>query len=119
MNHVRALIVASHPGPSLAITAMVALLTAQARPGLGPVLVAPAILAGQLSVGWSNDAFDATRDAAAAGRISPLLRRYQPPGPSGSRPSSLHRRAGVVPRDRRAHLVIRGDVAAAWAYNAG
>ena len=29
------------------------------------MLIAPAMLAGQLSVGWSNDAFDAGRDAAA------------------------------------------------------
>ena len=64
MRRVRALIIASHAGPSLAITAMATLLAAQAAPrGLGPVLVAPAMLAGQLSVGWSNDAFDAPRDA--------------------------------------------------------
>jgi len=62
----RALIIASHPGPSLAITAFATLLAAHAAPhGLGPVLVAPAMLAGWLSVGWSNDAFDAGRDAAA------------------------------------------------------
>jgi 4-hydroxybenzoate polyprenyltransferase len=66
MNRVRALIIASHPGPSLAITAMTTLLAAEGAPhGTGPVLVAPAMLAGQLSVGWSNDACDARRDAAA------------------------------------------------------
>src|ERR1700754_3851681 len=68
MVRARALLVASHPGPSLAITAMATVLAAEAAPsGFGPVLVAPAMLAGQLSVGWSNDACDAPR-AVAAGR---------------------------------------------------
>ena len=57
MVRLRALLIASHPGPSLAITAMATVLAAEAAPhGLGPVLTAPAMLAGQLSVGWSNDA---------------------------------------------------------------
>lgn len=73
MSRVRALIVASHPGPSLAITAMATLLAAEAAPhGTGPVLVAPAMLAGQLSVGWSNDACDARRDAAAGRTDKPV-----------------------------------------------
>ena len=80
MKLVRALIIASHPIPSLAVTAMATLLTAEAAPqGFGAgrvVLVALAVLAGQLSVGWSNDAIDADRDAgradkpAAAGLVS-------------------------------------------------
>ncbi len=69
MKLVRALIIASHPIPSLAVTAMATLLTAEAAPaGFGAgrvVLMALAVLAGQLSVGWSNDAIDADRDAAA------------------------------------------------------
>jgi 4-hydroxybenzoate polyprenyltransferase len=80
MKLVRALIIASHPIPSLAVTAMATLLTAEAAPpGFGAVrvvLVALAVLAGQLSVGWSNDAIDAERDAgrsdkpAAVGLVS-------------------------------------------------
>jgi 4-hydroxybenzoate polyprenyltransferase len=69
MKLVRALINASHPIPSLAVTAMATLLTAEAAPpGFGPgrvVIVALAVLTGQLSVGWSNDAIDADRDAVA------------------------------------------------------
>ena len=62
-----------HPGPSLAITALITLLAAQAAPhGTGPVLVAPAVLAGQLSIGWSNDAFDAGRDAVAGRADKPI-----------------------------------------------
>jgi 4-hydroxybenzoate polyprenyltransferase len=73
MSRVRALLIASHPGPSLAITAMATLLAAQAAPhGAGPVLVAPAMLDTQLSVGWSNDAFDAARDAAAGRTDKPV-----------------------------------------------
>ncbi len=66
MSHVRALVLASHPVPCLAVTALASLLAAQAAShGTGPVLVVPVMLAGQLSVGWSNDAIDAQRDAAA------------------------------------------------------
>jgi 4-hydroxybenzoate polyprenyltransferase len=54
---------------------MVTALTAEAAPyGIGPVLVAPAILAGQLSVGWSNDACDAARDTAAGRTDKPIAR---------------------------------------------
>ena len=75
MIRVRALLIASHPGPSLAITAMATVLAAEAAPsGIGPVLVAPAMLAGQLSVGWSNDACDAARDIAAGRTDKPVAR---------------------------------------------
>jgi len=75
MVRMRALVIASHPGPSLAITAMATVLAAEAAPtGFGPVLVAPAMLAGQLSVGWSNDACDAARDVAAGRTDKPVAR---------------------------------------------
>lgn len=52
---------------------MAALLAARAAPhGIGPVLTAPAMLAGQLSVGWSNDAVDAPVDAAAGRTDKPV-----------------------------------------------
>jgi 4-hydroxybenzoate polyprenyltransferase len=122
MNRVRALIIASHPGPSLAITGMVTLLTAQAAPrGLGPVLVAPAILAGQLSVGWSNDYFDAARDAAAG--------RTDKPIPTGDITAGAVQTAAITALAAAlvmslaislAALIINSVmIAAAWAYNAG
>jgi 4-hydroxybenzoate polyprenyltransferase len=75
LKRVRALITTSHPGPSLAITGLATLLAAQAAPhGIGPVLTAPALLAGKLSIGWSNDACDAGRDAAAGRTDKPLAR---------------------------------------------
>ncbi len=75
LNRVQALIITSHPGPSVAITALTTILAVQAAPhGIGPALTAPALLAGQLSVGWSNDACDARRDAAAGRTDKPLAR---------------------------------------------
>jgi 4-hydroxybenzoate polyprenyltransferase len=74
-SRARALVVAGHPGPALVITAFVTALTAHAAPtGLGPVLAAPSILAGQLSVGWSNDACDAARDLTAGRTDKPVAR---------------------------------------------
>jgi 4-hydroxybenzoate polyprenyltransferase len=75
LNRVQALIITSHPGPSVAITVLTTVLAVQAAPhGIGPVLTAPALLAGQLSIGWSNDACDAARDAAAGRTDKPLAR---------------------------------------------
>jgi 4-hydroxybenzoate polyprenyltransferase len=72
---IRALLAASHPGPSFAVTLITTLLAGQAghwHPGL--VLVAAAMLAGQFSVGWSNDAVDAARDTAAGRADKPAAR---------------------------------------------
>jgi 4-hydroxybenzoate polyprenyltransferase len=75
MVRVRALLLASHPGPCLSISAMATVLAAEAAPrGIGPLLTAPAMLAGQLSVGWSNDACDAPRDIAAGRADKPVAR---------------------------------------------
>lgn len=50
------LLQAAHPAPSAAVTAVVtALAAASGRSGVGTVLIAAAVLSGQLSVGWSND----------------------------------------------------------------
>jgi len=75
LKRVQALIITSHPGPSLAITVLTTVLAAQAAPhGTSPALTAPALLASQLSIGWSNDACDAPRDAAAGRTDKPLVR---------------------------------------------
>ncbi|HEY1621275.1 MAG TPA: UbiA family prenyltransferase [Streptosporangiaceae bacterium] len=122
MRRVRALIIASHPGPSLAISAMAALLAAQAAPrGIGPVLAAPAMLAGQLSVGWSNDAADARRDAATGRTDKPAAT-----GAISVRALWIAASAGLIAALAMAAVI--GPVAAAitaviigaaWAYNAG
>lgn len=78
----RALLLSCHPVPTLAVTAISAGLAALA--GLTPAraaLLVAAVLAGQLSIGWSNDAIDAARDRAtertdkpvASGAVSPRV----------------------------------------------
>jgi 4-hydroxybenzoate polyprenyltransferase len=122
LKRVQALIITSHPGPSLAITALTTLLAAQAAPhGIGPALTAPALLAGQLSIGWSNDACDAARDAAAGRTDKPLVR-----GDIGAR--AVWIAAFAAAAAGLAMALVIGPVTAAlyalvvapgWAYNLG
>jgi 4-hydroxybenzoate polyprenyltransferase len=122
LKRVRALIITSHPGPSLAITALTALLAAEAAPhGIGPVLTGPALLAGQLSIGWSNDACDAAKDAAAGRTDKPLARGDISAG-------AVWTAAGVAVAAGLAMALIIGPVTAGlyvlvvapgWAYNLG
>ncbi|MFS1302667.1 UbiA family prenyltransferase [Streptosporangium longisporum] len=68
-----ALLLACHPLPTAAVTVLVtALAVASGRDAAGCVLVAAAVLTGQLSVGWCNDAVDAARDAAAGRTDKPV-----------------------------------------------
>src|SRR5690348_3056892 len=81
----RALIAATHAGPTVAVT-LVATLLAVAAGVTAPrvVLVCAAVLAGQASIGWSNDWLDADRDRAVAradkpvvqGAVSPAVLRW-------------------------------------------
>lgn len=122
MNRVQALIITSHPGPSVAITVLTTVLAVQAAPhGIGPVLTAPALLAGQLSIGWSNDACDAARDAAAGRTDKPLARGDISAG-------SVWIAAGVAAVAGLAMALVIGPLtavlyafvtAAGWAYNLG
>jgi 4-hydroxybenzoate polyprenyltransferase len=117
-----ALIRASHPGPSLAITAMITLIAAQAAPhGTGPVLLAPAALAGQISIGWSNDAFDAGRDAMAGRTDKPIAaaavsRRAVGIAAVAALVVSLLLSAAIGGVTLILNAVM---MAAGWAYNAG
>lgn len=64
-GRVTALLLACHPGPTVAVTAISAgLALLAALPPGSVLLVTAAVLAGQLSIGWSNDWLDAARDAA-------------------------------------------------------
>ena len=119
----QALIITSHPGPSLAITGLTTLLAAQAAPhGVGWALTASALLAGQLSIGWSNDACDAGRDAAA-GRARQAAWR----GATSAR-RAVWTTAGVGAAAGLAMALVVGPVtgglyalavALGWAYNLG
>ncbi|HEY0165562.1 MAG TPA: UbiA family prenyltransferase [Jatrophihabitans sp.] len=67
------LIRTSHPVPCVAVTALSAALFAVAgKPPAVCLLGAAAVLAGQLTIGWSNDLIDARRDSAAGRRDKPL-----------------------------------------------
>ncbi|GIH94751.1 UbiA family prenyltransferase [Planobispora siamensis] len=113
---------ACHPGPTAAVTLLTtALAVASGRDAAGCALVAAAVLAGQLSIGWCNDAVDAGRDAAAGRRDKPIV--------SGEvsvrtvRIAAIVALALCVPLSLAsgvlagtAHLV---GVAAAWAYDLG
>ena len=71
----RGLAQACHQGPTLAVTTVVAALSAAAgREAAGVALMAAATFAGQLSVGWCNDANDADRDLRAGRDEKPTVR---------------------------------------------
>jgi 4-hydroxybenzoate polyprenyltransferase len=114
------LVKACHPGPTVAVTALVtALAVAAGRGTAGSVLVAAAILTGQLSVGWCNDAVDALRDTAAGRGDKPVV--------SGQvdvktvRVSAISAVIVCVPLSFACGLVAGAvhlvAVAGAWAYN--
>ncbi len=121
-NKAVALALSSHPGPTLAVSAITVLLGADA--GLGPgrlMLLGSAVLLGQVSVGLSNDWLDADRDRAAG--------RGDKPVAAGLVTAAAARAAAFVavalaialtvplgPGATLAHAVF---IASAWTYNLG
>lgn len=70
----RSLVRASHAGPTLAVVLLATLLAvATGLPPARVALVAAAVLAGQLSIGWSNDLLDEGRDRAVGRTDKPLV----------------------------------------------
>ena len=70
----RLLVLASHPAPALAVTAVVSALAWRSGwDSSALALFVLAMLSGQLSVGWSNDAHDARTDLAAARSDKPVV----------------------------------------------
>jgi 4-hydroxybenzoate polyprenyltransferase len=68
-----ALVKAAHPGPSAAVTGVGTALGATAGAPAGTcALLALALLSGQLSIGWCNDAVDRARDVAAGRPDKPI-----------------------------------------------
>ena len=68
------LLASSHPQPTAAVTALTTVLAVAAGRGATSLLIGLAVLSGQLSIGWANDAVDAARDRAA-GRIDKPVAR--------------------------------------------
>jgi 4-hydroxybenzoate polyprenyltransferase len=66
------LLLACHPLPCLAVTALVTAMAISAGIHGRSALLAAAVLSGQLSVGWSNDAIDAPLDARAGRGDKPI-----------------------------------------------
>ena len=117
-----ALLGASHPLPSAAVTTFsVAVSAALGRSGPGVVLVGLAVLAGQLSIGWSNDLLDHGRDQVAHRSDKPLATgRVAAPTVAAACAAAalacvpLSLASGVLAGT--VHLVA---VAGGWAYNLG
>ncbi|MFD4610457.1 UbiA family prenyltransferase [Streptomyces sp. NPDC058440] len=109
-----------HPGPVVAVTALMAALALTAGQGAARcVLATTAVLSGQLSVGWCNDAFDARRDIAAGRRGKPVVDGSV--GVTGVWVAAYAALALCVPLSLAcgvsAGVVHLAGVAAAWAYN--
>lgn len=113
---------ACHPLPAAAVTVMMTAYAISA--GLGParvVLVSATVLAGQLTIGWSNDLIDAARDRSV-GRTDKPLATGELSMTSARLACGLAVLATVVlslscgPAAGLLHLVC---VAAGWAYNLG
>ncbi|MGW0552410.1 UbiA family prenyltransferase [Streptomyces altiplanensis] len=113
---------ACHLVPTLAVGLLTtAMAVACGQDTTGCLLVAAAVLTGQLSVGWSNDAVDAARDIAVGRRTKPVVAGSV--GVGAVRAAAVTALALCVPLSLACgplagtvHLV---GVAAAWAYNFG
>ncbi len=113
---------ATHLGPTVAVTTVATVLALAA--GVGPartVLVGVAVLAGQASIGWSNDWLDADRDRAVARADKPVVQGAVDPHLLRSAALAalvaavvLSLLLGAVPG-----LLLLVLVASGWAYNAG
>jgi 4-hydroxybenzoate polyprenyltransferase len=109
-----------HLEPALAVTVFVTALAVAAGRGVtGAAAVAAAVLAGQLSIGWCNDAADAQRDTACGRGDKPVATGELPPRAAAvaagtaltlCMPLSLLSGAAAG----AAHLA---GVAAGWTYN--
>lgn len=117
-----ALLRASHPEPTAAVTTLATAVAASAgRSATGCLLVAATVLTGQLSIGWSNDVIDARRDVAAGRHDKPIAAgEITARTVAGACAVAL---ALCVPlsfaNGWRAGLVHLGTVAGGWAYNLG
>lgn len=117
---IKGLALASHPGPTVAVTAlMTAVAWSAGRDAVGCVLVAAAVLTGQVSIGWSNDAIDAARDTSVGRTGKPIVAGLVARGTVWT--GAVIAAAVCVPLSLAsgllAGLVHLVAVAMAWAYN--
>lgn len=117
-----ALALSCHPGPVLAISGGVTALAWSA--GRGPAGTAwsgLAVLAGQLSIGFSNDYLDRAADLAAGRRDKPVAAGRVPArlAAAAAAVTLVFSAAFSVATGPRAGLIQLATVAAGWAYNLG
>jgi 4-hydroxybenzoate polyprenyltransferase len=115
-----ALVRASHPEPTVAVTAIATALALSTGLGARSLWVTGAFLTGQLSVGWSNDWIDAARDARSQRADKPVAQGRL--SVAAVRTAALTALALCVPLSLAmglgAGLLHLAAVAAAWSYNA-
>ncbi|HEX6756490.1 MAG TPA: UbiA family prenyltransferase [Mycobacteriales bacterium] len=120
MAVVRGLVRATHPEPTVAVTAVSAALAAAVGRGVAGTLAATAaVLAGQLSVGWMNDYLDRDRDVRSGRADKPVATGRL--GPATVRTAMLAAAVAVVPLSLLSGPVAGclhlAAVASAWSYN--
>lgn len=121
-TRVVALLAACHPGPTVVVTTLcTALAVAVGAPAGTVVLVLAVVLAGQLSIGWSNDWVDAARDRAVGRSDKPVVTGAVSPGVLRASAFAALAVAVVLslvagPAAAAAHGAV---VAMGWAYNLG
>ncbi len=117
-----ALALATHAGPTVAVTTVATLLAVTAGVS-GPrvVLLCAAVLAGQASIGWSNDWLDADRDRTVARTDKPVVRGAVSPAMLRTAALAAAAVAAVLSLllGLAAGLLLLVLVASGWAYNAG
>ena len=122
LRRLATIVAAAHIGPTVLVTTVTALLAAVSGVDPARVLILTAMMAtSQLSVGWSNDAIDASRDREAQRTDKPIARgdvsaRTILALAIGSAVASLALSVALSPSLAAAHLVF---LAAGWAYNLG
>lgn len=118
----RLLFASSHPGPTVTVTVLAAVIAAAVgHPWWVVVLVALTVIAGQLSIGLANDWIDAERDRAVGRTDKPVAQGLIGVGTVRNAAFGTAAVAVVLslflgPVAAVAHLLL---VAAGWAYDAG
>lgn len=119
---VRLLLASSHPGPTVTVTVLAAVIAAAVgHPVRLVVLIALTVVAGQLSIGLANDWIDADRDRAVGRSDKPVAQglvsqRAVRNAAFGTAAAAVVLSLFLGPVAVVAHLVL---VAAGWAYDAG
>src|SRR5680860_489870 len=119
---IRALALACHPIPSVAVTAISAGLVALADLPIGRgALVTGAVFTGQLSIGWSNDYLDAERDRVVLRSDKPVATGAMEPRVAGIAAvvALTLALAGSAALGWPGGAAALATVLIAWAYNLG